>query len=404
MLTDADRELIAAAVDGELASDREAAFQALLTANPAAGILFAQLTTDSHRLRNLPRRKAPAGLADAVASRVAVRATPATTRFGRPASRRVRWLPYAVAASLLLAVAGISFWISLQERSDSAVQVARKRLPRTPNPGERHAHSPAVPRETVAELVPAPRPALPTTRDSGLAALPRIVESAPLPRPSGVGEGFGSRPLVGPTPFESIEARLPVLAAVPDLDRKEVLDRIVSELGRDPAFRLDLFAKDVPRAAAHFNAAARASGVTVVVEPSAQARLHKKLPTVLAVYTESLTAKDVAKVLSVLAKRDRADKSGPVFTTAHLVPVQSPEHRDLRELLGVDLVSKRKAGTPKPTGEKDEAAKTAIMLTFQPAVFRVNPVGSKEVRSFLDRRPARKPSAVPLLVVIRPAL
>ena len=77
---------------------------------------------------------------------------------------------------------------------------------------------------------------------------------------------------------------------------------------------------------------------------------------------------------------------------------------DLRELLGVDLVSKRKAGTPKPTGEKDEAAKTAIMLTFQPAVFRVNPVGSKEVRSFLDRRPARKPSAVPLLVVIRPAL
>ena len=105
------------------------------------------------------------------------------------------------------------------------------------------------------------------------------------------------------------------------------------------------------------------------------------------------------------AKRDQADMTGPVFTIAHLVPFQPAEQRDLRDLFGVDLgPGKRKAGGAKPIAKSDEkkAAKPAIMLTYTPMAFRVNPAASKEIRAFLEQRTEHKPAGVPLLVVIRP--
>lgn len=421
MLTDSDYELITAAVDAELPPDREVAFHALLARNPAAATLYAHLKGDSRRLRALPRRPAPAGLAGTVAARVVAlpRATPVAPRApARRALGRPGWAPYAVAASLLLAVTATSFWVSLREAADDTDRlVQQRRLPRSHGPADRHAHSPAAPADPGPELGPPPRRALPEggRDDSRLAVRPRPAEvgpeAAPPPRPSGIGEVVGSRPLGATTPFESIEARLPVLAAVSELDRKEILDRVVAELGRDPAFRLDLFVKDVPRAAAIFRSAAQSPGLTVTVEATAQDRLRRKLPTALAVYSDSLSPEEVAKLLTALAKRDRADKSGPVFTTAHLVPLQAAEQRDLRDLLGMDLVGlgKRKAGGAKPAstpavGDKDKAARPAIMLTYLPAALRVSPPASKEVKAFLDHRAERNPAAVPLLVVIRPAL
>src|SRR5205823_705561 len=102
-------------------------------------------------------------------------------------------------------------------------------------------------------------------------------------RSAGIGDVVGSRPFIDPKPFESIQARLPILVPVADLDAKEVRARVLDELGRDPAFRLDLFVKDVPRASEAFQAAARAAGVSVAVEGSAQDRLKKKQPVALAV-------------------------------------------------------------------------------------------------------------------------
>lgn len=420
MLTDADYELITAGVDGELSPDREAAFRALLGREADAVALFAHLKGDSRRLRALPRHPAPPGLANTVVARVVAlpRATPFAPRpTTRRAPNRVSWVPYAVTASLLLAVSAVSFWVSLHEEADDADRlVQQQRLPRHHDPAERLAHSPAVPAEPGPELGPSPRRSLPEDGqdNSRLAVRPRAIEvgpeAAPFPRPSEVGNLSGSPPVGLAVPFESVEARLPVLASVSELDRKEVRDRVVAELGRDPAFRLDLFVKDVPRAATVFQAAARASGLAIAVEPTAQNRLRKKLPTALAVYTDALTPEEVAKLLAVLARRDRADKSGPAFTTAHLVPIQAAEQRDLRDLLGVDLgIGKRKVVGSKPVStptvsEKDNVAKPAVMLTYLPAAFRVSPSTSKEVRSFLDRRTEHKPAGVPLLIVIRPAL
>ncbi|HET6575520.1 MAG TPA: hypothetical protein VFG68_18095 [Fimbriiglobus sp.] len=414
MLTNADRELITAAVDGELAPEREAALHVLLARDPGAATLFACLKTDSRRLRALPRRPAPLGLADAVTVRVArlPRANPVTPR--APALRAPNWVPYAVAASLLFVVGAASFWVSLRETADEAHGLAQqKRLPRPDNPPDQFAGLPALPTEPSPELGPTPRRVLPQhTDDSRLATLPHPTavrpESAPQPRPAGTGDVVGAVPLTSIPPFESVEARVPVLAPVADLGRKDIRDRIVSDLGRDQSFRLDLFVKDVPRAAAVFQSAARTVGLTVAVDAATQDRLRKKLPAPLAVYTDALAPDEVARLLTNLAKRDQADKSGPVFTIAHLVPFQAAEHRDLRDLFGVDLGSgKRKAGGSNlapAAGTKAKPVKPAIVLTYSPAALRVNPAASKEVRAFLDRRAERPRTGVPLLVVIRPVL
>jgi hypothetical protein len=428
MLTDSERELLAAAVDGSLPPDREEAFRALLALNPAAVTLFTRLKSDSRRLRDLPRHPAPVGLAFAVARKVEAlpKATPVATRnLPTELSTRAGWVAYAVAASVLFAAAGISFWISVREDADATRRIVHKQQsprPLDPDTGDVKVHTdPIVPDP---KLLSAPQHAArPYTGESELAVNPRPAvttpERAPFPRPT-AGEVVGSRPESAPKPFESVQARVPVLAPVAELDRDEVRALILHELGQDPAFRLDLFARDVPRAASLLRAAGQAAGVRITVEASAQERIRKKVPTILAVYTEALSAEDITRLLTRLASRTRAaEKDGPVFTTAHLVPAQAADQRDLRELLGVDpgLWKAPPAGdSPKSitagtAGElaaaldkdKDKDLQPAIMLTYMPVPFRVNPAASNEVKSFLDSRSERKPDAVPLLVVIRPA-
>jgi hypothetical protein len=413
MLTDADRQLITAAVDGELSPADTAAFRALLTRSAEASALYERLADHARRLGALPRAAAPASLAPAVLARVSEQpqAEPASPRV-RFAARRVGWLPYVVAASLLLAVAAGSFWLSLRPAANQADGYAEKRLPpvETPHP------SPARSAEKFVEQLPAPH--APTPPDTRLAARPapaaRVPEAAPSPRTVGGGDVVFASP-DSQQRLESVQVRLPFLANVADLDRKEMQKLVREELKRDPAFRLDLFTKDVHQAATVFQAAARSAGVAVTVDKFARERTRKKLPAAWAIYTESLTADEIAQLLAKLAVRSRAGKTS-AFTIGHLVPAQAAEQKDLRDLLGVEVALLKR---PKPAagpksisdGTADQLAaalrkggKSAILLTYLPVVGRTNPSASKEIRAFLERRGERKPAAVPLLIVIRPAL
>ncbi len=423
MLTEADRELITAAVDGELPPDREQAARRLLAESAEATALFGRLQADSRRLRALPRVPAPPAVAVAVAARVrpVPVATPASAVPAiQPTARRAGWLAYAVAASVLLAVAAGSFWVTLREDGADAVWVAqRQSLPHTPEPATgRFAQSPAVPPEALPELLPTPRYATrPNPGDEGYAVLPSpapAVEAAPLPRQAGAGEVVGSSLSGDPKPFRSVEVRVPLVAVASDLDREDVRSQLLDELARDPAFRLDLFVRDVHRAADAFQAAARAAGVNVAVDSAVPVYLRKKAPVVLAVYTEALSAEDIVKLLGQVAKQARAGAKGQAaFGTAHLVPAREAEQRDLHDLLGRDpgLWKRPRAGGPKAvssgtveqlTASLDRGGKPALMLVYLPVALRVNPNASKEVRAFLDHRDERKPTAIPLLIVIRP--
>jgi hypothetical protein len=413
MLTDTDRQLITAAVDGELSPTDTAAFRALLTRSAEAAALYEHLAADARRLAALPRAAAPASLAPAVVARIAAQpqAEPASPRV-RFATRRVGWLPYVVAASLLLTVAAGSFWLSLRPAANQADGYAEKRLP----PVEPVQPSPARPVEKFVEQLPAPH--APTPPDTRLTVRPtpavRVPEAAPSPRTVGGGDVVFASP-DSQEQLESVEIRLPFLANVADLDQKDVQKRVRAELKRAPAFRLDLFTRDVHLATSVFQAVAPSAGVTVTMDKFARERTRKKLPAAWAIYTESLTADEIAQLLAKLAARSRAGKT-PAFTIGHLVAAQAAEQKDLRDLLGVEvglLKRPKPAAGPKSIadGTADQLAaalrkggKSAILLTYLPVVGRTNPAASKEIRAFLERRGDRKPDAVPLLIVIRPAL
>ena len=395
MLTDADRELITAAVDGALDDRREPAFRALVADSAEAAALFHQLQGDARRLRESRRWPAPASLAEAVTAglRDLPRATPSSRR---PAARRPSWLTYSVAASLFLAVSAGSYWYVAQTVRDPEGRALRKALPTPTDPaGSEYA---VVPREKPPEVVAAPRA---VAEPLAVAVAPRLTgpEAAPSPRPAGPGDVIGSRPAVEPDAISTVEVRLPLRATVADLDRPDWKARVAAELGRDPAFRLDLFVHDPLRAAEVFQAAAKAAGVDLIVDAAAQDRIKKKLPTTWAVYTEALTADELAGFLAHLAARTRAADPTPVFASAHLFPAQQAEQRDLRDLLGVDPLARNKAAAAQ---KKDRAEKPAIFLGYQPMGVRVSPGASKEVKAYLDRRDDRKPAEVPLLIVIRP--
>jgi hypothetical protein len=410
MLTDADRELISAALDGDLSPAEEATFRRLLAESAEACALFRHLQADARRLRCLPAASAPARLADRVLARLDL-PIPTTTR-PAPAAR-VGWPGYAVAASALLAVTAGSFWLARPGADDTDAVAQRESLPRGADPNRQDdVGSPAVPREAAPETISAPREAVPSPRDFAT----RTPEPAPLPRPAGTDTVVGSGLLTGPKPVETVQVRLPYLAPVADLDRADAQAKVVDELGRDPAYRLDLFTRDVLAGAEVFQAAARSAGLKVTVETVAQERLKKKVPpTAWAVYTDALTAAEIARLMAEVAVQNRADRTAP-FTTAHLYPAQAAEQRDLHHLLGTDVGPwKRATADPKPVSAGTAgqlaaalqksgkgAEKSALFLTYLPVRERASPK-SPQIAAFVDRLGVRRPDTLPLLVVIRQA-
>src|SRR5215213_8874846 len=104
------RELLTAAIDGELTpAERKAARRQLRESEAARG-LFAQLKADAARLKKLPRVAAPADLADNVLAVISDRAMTPTPLPPSPRSRRFDWgwLPIganiAAAAGVLVAI------------------------------------------------------------------------------------------------------------------------------------------------------------------------------------------------------------------------------------------------------------------------------------------------------------
>src|SRR5436305_9706954 len=83
------RELLTAAVDGELNPAERKAARRLLRESEAARVLFAQLKADAARLQKLPRVPAPADLADNVLAVINARAMTSSPLppVGRPGSR-----------------------------------------------------------------------------------------------------------------------------------------------------------------------------------------------------------------------------------------------------------------------------------------------------------------------------
>src|SRR5436190_16487692 len=118
------RELLSAAVDGELSPAEGKAAQRLLRESAEARALYAQLKADAERLKNLSRVAAPADLADNVMAAINDRAITPTPL---PPSRRPApkfnwsalpiWINLVTAAAVLIVISvGSYLYFTASER------------------------------------------------------------------------------------------------------------------------------------------------------------------------------------------------------------------------------------------------------------------------------------------------
>jgi hypothetical protein len=419
MLTELQRELISLAVGGRLLPAEEVAFRALLSDSCDAVALFQTLQSQAARLYALPRAALPAprsaNILRAIAAAPAPVAPSVTVRV--PARSGRSWLPYAVAASTLLAVTGASFWAAHQPARPGANRPIEAALLPAVNPLE-----PAVPPALIASRpadLPGPQTGLPTPpREATPVELARVEspflsELAPEPRVRPAGEIVGSGAFQQRPNLATLDIRLPILTIASKLDLPEVRTLTAAEVSSSPAVRLDLFSRDTLRGIQALQTAATSAGVTVAVDGLTAERMKKNQALVWAVYAESLTADDLAKWLDQVAVLNRGAGKDAPFGAAHLTTAAGPESRDLRDLLGVEPNFSKRIVAAVPNSVKastlDQVAlamgkpvQGAILLTYAPANARTTPTTSAEVKTFLAARSDRKPGTTPVLIVVRP--
>jgi hypothetical protein len=411
MLSDAEKMLVTAGVCGHLSQPEKAELRVLLDDNAEAKKLYKALCKDRDRLAALPKAPAPESVWANVMARV--QSGPIVVPPKLPAGKGAGWLPYAVAA-LLLVAAGGAVYLAVADRTqrhDVAVKTPPAPLP---DPSAAFvAAADGVANTKVPEIVGPPKP------DTVVAkATPRIAESAPAPR-SVIRRDPFTAAVPNPVVFATVDARLPVLFPVADAADAELGRKVKAEFAAGHALRLDLFAKDTHRAADLFRTAVGAGGTTLLVDAVTQELLKRKQRLAWAVYSETLTSKDVLEILKRLAAADAKNPAADIWTSGHLSAASSTDAKEAKDLFGIDTTTWKKAKAtgpvPAPTepvsaGTADQiaaklakpSAATAIMTTFLPTSLRINPAASPQIKKYHDDKPAKKDGAVPLVIVIRP--
>jgi hypothetical protein len=393
MLSEADKLLITAGVCGCLSRVEKTALRILLEESPAAKALY---------------KTAPDSIWPNVMARVA--SGPIIVPPIVPNRQGVAgWLPFAVAASLLVGVTALSYKMFLvpANRNEVADKSSKPIVELQPN----RISPPLAANETTA---PAPVFVGPPKPDTVVAMAPLPSELAPKPRIIGRQAPFTAA-VPDPTVFTTIDARLPVLFPIADAADAEVIRKVKAEFAAGNAIRIDLFAKDTLKAADQFAAAVRAGHTTLAVDGITQMYLKRKLRLAWAVYTESLAAPDALAVLNKLAADDAKPGATPVWVAAHLTATSTADGREAKDLFGLDPAAWKKAKTsvkpaePLTAGTIDQltaalgkSTPAAVMTTFLPTNLRIPPNLSPQIKQYFEEKPAKKDGAVPLLVVIRP--
>ncbi len=424
MLTDAQLELLTAAVDGVLPPVQEAALRRLVANSEEAKATFRHLLQNQRRLKAAKRHTAPAGLSKAVLARI-----PASKPLAMPARRpepvhrfmpQLGWRPYAVAASLFFAIITGTFWLNAFYGEYHTATAQQKSLPRVVVDGEgREAPAVAIALDRRPETLPEPRPIRRPTSEDYVQVRPQPVlpELAPGPRPR-IYDVIGSGVMTETPPRDGLQIHIPLLTSVAELDRTHIQDRLASDLAREHPFHLDLFARDTTKGMEALVAFAKTQGLTLQQEGWTEDRLRRKPQVSWVIYTEAMSGEELAKFLAALAAQERETKAN-LFTLCHFFQANHQDQKDLRDLLGVDPgLWKRPSKAPAlpakslTSGTVDEVlgnlsktpktpASQAIALPYAPQSVRV-PASSSKVKSFLEHRGERKAGAIPLMIVVKP--
>lgn len=438
MITDEQIELLTAAVDGELCRAQAEKLRALLASSSELRSLFRKFKADSKRLGELPLSKPIVDVQKGVMAKIREQ-TPRPRRYEAPAAQPAAgpksfqspssiraWIPIALAASVLLMLTAASFSYFTRDGKNAIRETAIN----TPVTGSRASDSLRnldLPREGTRPTAP-----MPAVKGTGIVTNHEIVGPsisnnnrtvAIAPMPQERSDPLFA-PLFTPTHLDLVQIRVPFLKPLSDFDREDVRQLLKDELGREPAFRIDLFTRDTVRAVHCFQHAAKSAGISIHADATTMTLLNKRqLTSPVFAYMEALTPRELVELFAKLNAED-AKISPRVFDVLHASHVTKADETELRNALGVDAgLSKRPAAGPdrkeiapengKPissdtadqivksiaTGQGKPSEKGGLLMAW--GSNNARPASSAELKTFLSKRGERKPNAVPVIIVFR---
>jgi hypothetical protein len=416
MITKDQTELLTALVDGELSGDGRREVKRLLDASAEARELLERFREDAAQLRALPRVRPDADLVGRVLQGLKPRSLPARLP-DRPAPRTVpAWVGLATAASLLFAITAAAYLYQGYRAGDTSEQfVAQSDKPAATPDDPKH------PGDGSSEMVHRDNNDAPSDKGNPSRDPDEpVVKNDPVgpPKPE---DTPGDTTLTAP--IEKMELFQPKVADVqPPLIMKmhEIeTDKLTAEVKKDKSCRLELPTRDAAKAFARIEAALKASGVILVIDPNAQAQLKRtKVKTNYVFYADDLTPDEVAAIIRYLSEEDKKaeakQKGDALFEGLVVNRMSESDHKDFLQLLGIEPrpAAKPSLDPKKPLSETtgDQVAGAigkpgakgnehlALALPYNPIRPRAN---SAELKRFLEGRKPPRPGTVQILLVVR---
>jgi hypothetical protein len=438
MLPDRSRELLTAYVDGELTPRQLRHVERLLEESAAARELLGRLQEDAARLHGLNPPALDRDLSDLVVNAIRERRLQPGRRrhiLRAPADFSTGAL-LAAAASVLLLVGMSAYLFTVVGKPEPvapAGQTAEKDPKVTP-PGPNDTE-PAGGREE-KPTQETTQPKAPRVARGGPDGRPLVGPPAPQ-RATTTGPPAAEAPVTDRMPElfqpERVEVTLPVVLPLADLSGEAVRGKLLAELRKDSAFRIELPCRNAGRAFDRVQAALRTRDFGLVIDQDAQARLRQPLlKTNYIIFAEDVASEDLAAVLYEANVLDHKGKPSEA-QLAHLVltRLSKEHHKQLSDLLGVDPISvpprpagplgmdphkplteltagqvaDALSGTPAKgatsgSGAARPPSRQALALAYNPVPVRPR-AGSPEVRRFLDARKPARAGTLQILLILR---
>lgn len=440
MLNDRQLQLLTARVDGELTDGQRRQVERLLEQSDEARALLAKLEQDAARLRALPCPVFSGDLTGPILQKIAAHRPPAVRPrvLSRPAAFPA-WAGVAAAACVLAVIGtGTFFYLShaLTPDEDQTNVVARGGdRQKEPTPPEQKQPEEKEPDDTIPEPTPSPpRPPQPKQAPYGVDRQPEnppVQPDNPLPRvPQTPVFGSGSGDVAQ---LNIVTVHTPTVLKVRELDQAVVRGRMVEELRKDTAFRIELPCRNATKALERLQVAGKDHPLGFVVDPTATGRLkNPQWRTNFLVFLEDQTPEELTRLCQLLAAEDRkgASRKPPEVHLDRIVlaRLNKSDRKELTDYLGADVfvplpprsvgplgtdprqplpdltanqVSQTLTGQGSPSSSKGVVRppeRSALVLTYGSA--RARSI-SPEVKRFIDARKATRPGTVQVMLVLR---
>jgi hypothetical protein len=228
------------------------------------------------------------------------------------------------------------------------------------------------------------------------------VERPPTPPPPVTPAGTGEKPVLTDMVPALEMFQKPRVAQVPVFPLMDVRDieaaKLVKELQKAPAFRIELPCNESSRAFRRVEAALKEAGTTLVIDQAAQNRLRQpRWRSNFVFYLEDVTPDELARVLARIGAEDRKvaeakPRPDGQFSKLVLDPLSEADRKQMLDLFRHDT---RPLTAPARGAGKE---RLALAATYNPE--RPRP-GSPEVKRYFESRKPLRPGALQVLIVLR---